>query len=261
MKSKAKTFRLATKPNNVFTANELAEMLNIGKFHDGTLAADSLAEANWEYIEDAAFYAAAREDDRFTFDSRDHVKKVCTRCDGLGYVECDSAEDDDCDEDDCSECDGDGYVDLSVEDDELLRDSKAYWDKKTEMETDLYEYWQSAFEDTLETYGDHFDAIFVRCLITGDGKNEPYHQDGYIFKPAPDKTWRDVALELIETINGYGMFWYEDGPEFLSVGPYGSYKEAVCSHLHWMKYYGEVYGGYSASRVYDDNLEAALRYW
>ena len=76
------------------------------------------------------------------------------------------------------------------------------------------------------------------------------------YKVVPEETWKDAAAALVQTINGVGMFYYEDAKELKDVGPYKSYKQAVLSHLHWATYYPEVYGTGSPMRAY----ESAWRY-
>ena len=65
------------------------------------------------------------------------------------------------------------------------------------------------------------------------------------------KSWKETAEKVKETINGMGPFWYDSLKEFKEVGPYKSYCAAVCSHLHWLKDYPQVYGETSYRRVYE----------
>ena len=65
-------------------------------------------------------------------------------------------------------------------------------------------------------------------------------KDGYRFEIAPKTTWEDAATAIKETINGYGSFYFKSTKEFLTSGPYTA-RQAVLSHLHWMKQYAAVY--------------------
>lgn len=65
------------------------------------------------------------------------------------------------------------------------------------------------------------------------------------------KSWKETAEKVKETINGMGPFYYESVKEFKEVGPYKNYCEAAIQHLHWVKYYPEVYGCTSYRRVYE----------
>lgn len=62
-----------------------------------------------------------------------------------------------------------------------------------------------------------------------------------VYKISPQETWRKAANEIRETINGVGMFHTYSLRDFLDSGPYTP-KEAVLTHLHWLKDYPKVYG-------------------
>jgi hypothetical protein len=64
-------------------------------------------------------------------------------------------------------------------------------------------------------------------------------------------TWKNIAQKVMETINGYGTFWFEDVQRFKDVGPFKSYKHAVLCHLHWTKDWPAVYGEASMRSVFD----------
>lgn len=75
------------------------------------------------------------------------------------------------------------------------------------------------------------------------------------------KDWDFAAAALVETINGVGDFEYEDVNEFIEVTSRdGSAKSSVLSHLHWIGYWQEVYGGGSSEREIEKRIERALRY-
>lgn len=71
--------------------------------------------------------------------------------------------------------------------------------------------------------------------------------------PFVNGSWRDACGELIETINGVGYFYFSSVKHFLDSGPY-SPKEAVMSHLHWMKRHHEVYGDPSPRSLIDRRM-------
>ena len=62
-------------------------------------------------------------------------------------------------------------------------------------------------------------------------------------------SWRDVADCVSSTISGQGMFDYKNGKELKDIGPYKTYCNAVIEHLHWLKYYPEIYGYSSYKRI------------
>jgi hypothetical protein len=74
------------------------------------------------------------------------------------------------------------------------------------------------------------------------------------------KDWEGAAVAVLESINGYGLFHYEDTEDLISSGPYPDTRGAVISHLHWHKSRGEVYGETGIKRIFDLALERAFRY-
>lgn len=71
----------------------------------------------------------------------------------------------------------------------------------------------------------------------------------YMYKIVPSKSWDDAANKIKETINGVGMFHFSSLREFLDSGPYTA-REAVLTHLGYIKRYPEVYGDASARTLY-----------
>lgn len=72
----------------------------------------------------------------------------------------------------------------------------------------------------------------------------------YDFKIVPSNSWDDAANKIRETINGVGTFHFNNLREFLSSGPYTA-RQAVLSHLGYIKRYPDVYGGSGARQLYD----------
>ena len=75
---------------------------------------------------------------------------------------------------------------------------------------------------------------------------------------SPRKDWKTSLKAIIETINGVGYFHFSSVREFLQSGPFTE-REAVLSHLHYLKDYGEVYGVFRLQREFETNVESALR--
>lgn len=65
------------------------------------------------------------------------------------------------------------------------------------------------------------------------------------------KSWKETANKVASTITGYGMFEYNSGKELKEGLPCRTYCEAAIQHLHWLKYYPEVYGETSYRRIYE----------
>jgi hypothetical protein len=54
----------------------------------------------------------------------------------------------------------------------------------------------------------------------------------------------------MEIVNGVGYFHFDNLKDFLDSGPYTP-REAVLSHLHWLKDRAEVYGDVRPNLQYD----------
>jgi hypothetical protein len=71
-------------------------------------------------------------------------------------------------------------------------------------------------------------------------------------KIVPSTSWKDAAEKIRETINGVGDFHFGDLGEFLRSGPYTA-RQAVLSHLGYIKRYPAVYGGQGAHQMYEQH--------
>lgn len=69
----------------------------------------------------------------------------------------------------------------------------------------------------------------------------------YELRPQVSRGWTSAAQELIQTINGYGLFYFSSVKEGIASGPYKSAKDFVLHHLGWVSAYYEVYEGGKAS--------------
>ena len=72
----------------------------------------------------------------------------------------------------------------------------------------------------------------------------------WLFKIVPKESWEKSAAEVMQTINGHGLFYFASLRIFLDSGPYTP-RAAVLTHLHWLKKWPEVYEGTKASRMFD----------
>lgn len=70
------------------------------------------------------------------------------------------------------------------------------------------------------------------------------------YQLVPTVSWRDAANKIRQTVNGVGYFHFGTLAEFLESGPYTA-REAVLSHLGYVKRYPEVYGTSSARSLYE----------
>jgi hypothetical protein len=61
----------------------------------------------------------------------------------------------------------------------------------------------------------------------------------------PEISWKNSASKIVETINGVGMFRFNDAQDLMRSGPYTA-RQAVLSHLHHIPSHPEVYEGTKA---------------
>lgn len=63
--------------------------------------------------------------------------------------------------------------------------------------------------------------------------------------------WQIAAQHIMNTVNGYGPFWFSSVKEFTEVNS-GTTRSAVLCHLGYIKHYPAVYGGRSVmDRIYN----------
>jgi len=139
------------------------------------------------------------------------------------------------------------------------------WEKIDEL--NHQHYWEVArgAEDELaaesdardEVYGQWYDAVeHAASTLFGEhdlelqpvGSKTPSrpHQ----LKVVPSTSWTSSANKIRETINGVGAFHFNNLQEFLASGPYTA-RQAVLSHLSWIRRRPDVYGSPSARGLYD----------
>lgn len=74
-----------------------------------------------------------------------------------------------------------------------------------------------------------------------------------MYRVTPVKDWLYTASCIRQTVNGVGYFYFATDSDFLDSGPYTA-RQAVLTHLHWIKYYAEVYGESSPKAQYRRHL-------
>jgi hypothetical protein len=111
-----------------------------------------------------------------------------------------------------------------------------------EAQDEVYRNWHSGVEAAAE---DLFNAHGLALI--GRGKAEPWY---YEYKIAPERSWKDAAGKIMDTINGVGYFYFNSLREFLDSGPYTA-RQAVLEHLGYISDYPEVYGSSSARSIYE----------
>jgi hypothetical protein len=76
----------------------------------------------------------------------------------------------------------------------------------------------------------------------------------YEFRVVPQGTWTEALLEIRQTLNGAGPFYFGSNAELTESGPW-TVRQAVLSHLHWIFEWFSVYEGGSCS----SRIDRALR--
>jgi hypothetical protein len=71
--------------------------------------------------------------------------------------------------------------------------------------------------------------------------------------------WNKAAEVVIESINGYGSFHFEDSEELILSGPYAGAKEATIAHLHWHSERGNIFGEEGIKKIFDSSFQRYLR--
>ena len=116
-----------------------------------------------------------------------------------------------------------------------------------EAQEAVYRQWYDAVESAAEKlFGEH-DLEFLAMKHTRK-VNQNYRP--HVLKIIPSKSWDDAADKLRETINGVGDFHFESLREFLKAEA-STAKQAVLSHLGYIKRYPAVYGGLGANQMYE----------
>jgi len=101
-------------------------------------------------------------------------------------------------------------------------------------------------------YANGLMAVFeelceVHDLVLDQRGKEP------VWVVRPKVRWKYSAKCVMETINGVGLFHFNNLPEFLDSGPYTE-RAAVLTHLHWLKRYPDVYGSGSIRAKLDKEM-------
>lgn len=123
-------------------------------------------------------------------------------------------------------------------------DEDAQLKAEQEEQTEVYNRWYDAVESTAEKlFGEH------GLELSSTGKQGTAKRR-YDFKIVPSNSWNDAADKVRETVNGVGDFHFNNLREFLDAGPYTA-RQAVLSHLGYIKRYPAVYGSLGANQLYE----------
>ena len=124
------------------------------------------------------------------------------------------------------------------------------WEAASEESSDytgnaLSQAWEAAFKAAVKV----LEEAFRLSLKESDDRL-------HITSPS----WEASAQEVIECINGYGLFHFQDVDDLIRSGPYEGAKGATLSHLHWIQEWGAVFGDDSPRRAFDRAADLSLRY-
>lgn len=132
-----------------------------------------------------------------------------------------------------------------------MREARAEGKSEEEAEKYAAEAEQAEIDEVLKKYMNELESVFEQ-MCSDHGLEVTKHtskKKGIYFTLTPKKSWRDAAECIRDTINGVGSFYFSSLKEFLASGPYTA-REAVLTHLHWMKRRPDVYG----DRPYKDRM-------
>jgi len=131
-----------------------------------------------------------------------------------------------------------------------------YWEHARNVESDPYEGGTAEDDARDEVFAKWYDAVeSVADKLFGEHGLElvPVRKKdrrSYELRIIPTYSWKDAADKIRETVNGVGDFHFNNLREFLDSGPYTA-RQAVLSHLGWIKHYPAVYGGRGAHQMYE----------
>jgi hypothetical protein len=127
---------------------------------------------------------------------------------------------------------------------EMSRGAEDQEEAEEAAQTEVYNQWYDAVEAASSKL---FEEHGLELQPTGT-QGTPTRR--YDFKIVPSTSWNDAANKIRGTINGVGTFHTNNLNEFLRSGPYTA-REAVLSHLGYIKRYPDVYGSTGARQLYD----------
>lgn len=126
-------------------------------------------------------------------------------------------------------------------------DEDAAMEAERAAQDEVYTQWYDAVkhvaEKLFEEHGLELHPIAVKRRGVVDKR--PFE-----FKIVPFNSWEDAADKIRETINGVGAFYFRNLREFLDSGPCTA-RQAVLSHLNWIRDYPAVYGGLGPHQMYE----------
>ena len=131
----------------------------------------------------------------------------------------------------------------------VIKEGGSEWEAERAREDDE----SNASSEVFVTWKNAVEAVGAHEFgEVGLGLQDRWHETGgkERFWVVPVESWRYSATQIMEIVNGVGYFHFDNLKDFLDSGPYTP-KEAVLSHLHWLKDRAEVYGDVRPGARYD----------
>lgn len=133
-------------------------------------------------------------------------------------------------------------------------DEDAQMKAEEEARDEVYGRWYDAVEHTASRL---FEEHGLELQPAGKWHPATRHKTRAEARPhelkiVPSTSWDDAAEKIRETINGVGDYHFNSLREFLHVNA-STARQAVLSHLGYIKHYPAVYGGQGARQMYDQH--------
>lgn len=113
-------------------------------------------------------------------------------------------------------------------------------------------------EEEKEAYDHWFDALmFVAEELCREHKLTLVELRNGRWRLKPSESWHATADEIRTTINGMGPFHFSSLKEFIETSSCSTAREAVFSHLHWLKCWYAVYEGSSARAAFERRMRSS----
>lgn len=248
--------------------------------------------SDFDYRDDGSIWKACPKCDSYgEIEDEDPCPKchgqrssVCSYCEGHGTVEVMNP---------CEDCESEGWIEIGSYCDfidkypEHLAEVEKY---ASDRANSHYQIWLNALERTLEHFLLNIDldleAVRVRPEPNqwiGEGEHRRFFRpetDGFRIFPRSTlgsspkikqenakkgrwvRVWKPACEKILELIEGVGYFgWDGDVKRFVEESSCASYREAVLSHLGWLKWWGDVYGERNMSRFFDENFSLDIQRW
>lgn len=120
-------------------------------------------------------------------------------------------------------------------------------------QTELYRNWNLAVVEAA-------DALFHEHHLALEAiKPRSTKAIAHEYRVTAPEGWRKALAQIVQTINGVGMFHFSNVKELLDSGPYSTERIGVLTHLHHIKDYPRVYGTTSAERRFQRSFESRSR--